>query len=1374
MRDQHHLFDDEEEADALEQIDDASLHLQRICIDFKTARRAFEPAFLDFVGKYRSVLEASLYDADDPLEAYLDHVWPDGLPGSGIIANTRPHDSYLLRPPVEGPLAATFAARSVAPAFSLLEQSDRTLRAVGFRIAPHIEPRWFERTLSGLFIRTSRPSGHRLRAMASYLFQVADDPGMSSEDLQLLRALPPHRQATEKRLADWYAYLDWKEKLIGLDQISLRYGSWRWQDRKLEFVVRGPLGKRLSGKALMAVALSESESPEIWQQKAKRGPRGLELGEVVQAEPIAQKGAESSAARLLIEPSEDLLALLDAVDEGGKPVTLPIPQEGFLLSSIFGDLAPLLNQRRGIDRLRDDRSFAPRLADYLFNIEMALLPEPEAASAQVGLGDRLNARLNDDQLRAVQGALAAPDLFLIQGPPGTGKTTVIAELCYQVARQGGRVLVASQTNLAVDNALARLGNRPELRPLRIGDERRVGDEFKEFLQVNVVDRWFRGIRADCERRFGQREERAQRVLRVAEAIRRLNKIQEEYRRTSDELQQHQGELARVQSDFTAGHSRVQEYCEQARLALARAETLEQAQAWLGQLVPRPPLDILLQTAWGRELPTRLASLAPCPSFPNAQSVGGAVGRDLSGALRQIDWTARMLDAVEELQQTTSQATALLEGRNDAAREEQSAQLESLLEERRRLAESEEEQEVRRLAQVNREIKRLRGHAWSEICRRLSLGLAQVWGDDRPAALQSLISSLEPHARHEAVLNELGAWLTAVVGWQSLFRAACVELAKAANEEALSQRQQESVARAEAAAVAERCERLAAKLRTLEEHGTELRQQQAAHEGPWQEAWTSAQLPQASSSTTPWPPDARHSEQAARQFAAWREENAGEAERHRRWRSIQEDWLGRLRAPSEADRAHLTDLYVAHSNVVGLTCNEAGKRTFFEKDTFRPFNVVIIDEVSKATPPELLLPMLLGEKAILVGDHRQLPPMFREREDSYHEAVESGALAREDFERFKTMVTSSLFGGLFESAPEELKAALWTQYRMHPQVMRAVNYFYAGKLLPGPDEATLEQKRAHRLQLADQRGGLLLEPHQHILWIDSSQDEAGRPAYEQQVGSSKQNELEARIVGRLLHLLDGALRQQGYAARPETPFVAGSAEVGMTTQQWLSRSLRSTDAETLSDLLSLDTIWLNGRPTRGDDVVRANDELRIDPRKPIGVISFYGKQLGLLRRQRDAFLQHLARSRSHTVLDVRMDTVDRFQGMERPIVIVSLVRAVKHLHAGEFVRDFRRINVALSRAQALLIIVGAKRTFEQALVELPETAGSPEPHKEAVYRSIFEHAARCGGMRDAAVLPRAPWEVGTDASPWPGGSWNERGRSAPPARGPHSTGKQPRR
>jgi KaiC/GvpD/RAD55 family RecA-like ATPase len=86
--------------------------------------------------------------------------------------------------------------------------------------------------------------------------------------------------------------------------------------------------------------------------------------------------------------------------------------------------------------------------------------------------------------------IAAPDICLIQGPPGTGKTTVIAEAIYQLVTQGNRVLVASQSNDAVDNALERLADRPEIRAIRLGQKsrrkRNAGGGSEDFRNFNNI------------------------------------------------------------------------------------------------------------------------------------------------------------------------------------------------------------------------------------------------------------------------------------------------------------------------------------------------------------------------------------------------------------------------------------------------------------------------------------------------------------------------------------------------------------------------------------------------------------------------------------------------------------------------------------------------------------------------------------------------------------------------------------------------------------------------------------------------------------------------------------------------------------------------
>ena len=94
--------------------------------------------------------------------------------------------------------------------------------------------------------------------------------------------------------------------------------------------------------------------------------------------------------------------------------------------------------------------------------------------------------VTDGQRRALVGASASQDLFLIQGPPGTGKTSVIAALLRYFARgRGARVLLSSKSHRPIDNALDRLG-QGELHVLRLGQAGKVTGAGQEVRFADVL------------------------------------------------------------------------------------------------------------------------------------------------------------------------------------------------------------------------------------------------------------------------------------------------------------------------------------------------------------------------------------------------------------------------------------------------------------------------------------------------------------------------------------------------------------------------------------------------------------------------------------------------------------------------------------------------------------------------------------------------------------------------------------------------------------------------------------------------------------------------------------------------------------------------
>ena len=282
----------------------------------------------------------------------------------------------------------------------------------------------------------------------------------------------------------------------------------------------------------------------------------------------------------------------------------------------------------------------------------------------------------------------------------------------------------------------------------------------------------------------------------------------------------------------------------------------------------------------------------------------------------------------------------------------------------------------------------------------------------------------------------------------------------------------------------------------------------------------------------------------------------------------------------------------------------------------PFDVVIIDEATQISEPMALGTIALGERFVIVGDHRQLPPIvqnegatsaanaesvvaFLDIEGPIEDKNQLGIFeqARSPEESLeKKMGLSGLDTSLFERLVERgiPYVMLEEQYRMNVDIMAfSSRWFYDEKLSAHP-------MVAHRqLPLSPQNlsKGLstILDPNNAVVFVNVEGQDEGR-----------KNPIEAHAL-----------------------------------------------IETIGALV-------------------ASSETDID----VGVISPFRAQCHLLRTE---LAKQLPR-----VSNIAIDTVERFQGAERDVILVSWVKSKS---PGEFLADEKRLNVTLTRAKKKLILFG---------------------------------------------------------------------------------------
>ena len=381
---------------------------------------------------------------------------------------------------------------------------------------------------------------------------------------------------------------------------------------------------------------------------------------------------------------------------------------------------------------------------------------------------------------------------------------------------------------------------------------------------------------------------------------------------------------------------------------------------------------------------------------------------------------------------------------------------------------------------------------------------------------------------------------------------------------------------------------------------------------------------------------------------------------------------------EEDRRTFTRVLYDNVNVFGITCTSRDRFTpaqLTELGNYgidsvdirtQDIDVVIVDEVSKSSFLDLLIPILYGKTVVLVGDHRQLPPMYdlRHMRKEDFEGLDEEIISKERNDKFTQLYEECYFKTLYEKIPDDFRVMLNMQYRCHSHIMEVFNHFYGGDkkgLQIGKKQQDSEKEHGLTVKM---NGETLIEPRYHVYFIDCTEKESS--AFEG--STSKVNEQEAEVSMKLLRALNEASEQ----------------------------------------------LIKSGK-------CRVDKNKRIDERPSIGVICTYGDQAKRIQRKRKGLrFQGFSEKQDEKIV---ISTVDDFQGDERDIIILSMVRnPVSEHYNAEFIKKFERINVALSRARKLLIVVGSRKFLTTAgVIDLPDLSGkhSHDRLSYPVYKEIIE-------------------------------------------------------
>lgn len=897
---------------------------------------------------------------------------------------------------------------------------------------------------------------------------------------------------------------------------------------------------------------------------------------------------------------------------------------GFLATKEVGDFALISRLKRGINKALQDENMSPNLLLWLFDITKAEIPTVEEINKEYVWK---NSNLNEEQKVAVQKMLATKDICLIQGPPGTGKTTVIAEAIYHFTKNGQRVLLASQTNLAVDNVLERLAKDPSIRAVRLNDSK-TSDDIEHLKESKALGYYLSTIQNKIKEKY---------IDMWSKDEERKNAIDKDMSDLSNYYKRLEDLSARIE-DINKELSINRQKSQDIKLQIKQAEDKNNTTRHFRNEIAKF-LDFLKYKDVNFVLPNELIKKIVPAITPRLNIINNSIKldtleitlqkdeNDASGAIRVIHNNLKKIKELKNrldlanLNEPNPQNIDIINRLNEIKDE---------------LYKIDDEEDFNRLKKERKELEKKIGN--------------NIF----------TLQETEKRLFYTSNLQEIRSIVTKY--WSPI-----LELDNKFNTEiySLSTSFLENLTFIDTKTYKEELEILNGKILINKEsrsHNLNIVNQ------------TNKNITDIKSKYNIC--DELSKDEVLEKIERVRNDLVTKINNYTSTRKNFENILKNFNSKLENidlenENEYYKDTYINSCNIVGMSCTDNPK--ILEDRGLDTFDVVIVDEVSKATPPELLLPMLKSSKVILVGDHRQLPPLFGENEKAYSEIVDSvcdredeelkNIITEENFNEYKNMVTSSIFKKYFETANPNIKHSLLKQFRMHSQIMSVINRFYENRLIAGLPLEIENISKAHNITIKGENGFKFIEPQKHVYWINSSE-----------------------IV------VDGKKEKISELHEARSTSTYNIAEVHMTVE--LLNKLEKFYADK-----------------------------KIDHKVSVGVVCLYQLQVNKIR----LFLKKKGISFKYISVDI--NTVDRFQGKEKEIIISNLVRTRSY---SSHIKSFERINVMFSRAQKVLFIMGDIDCFKKLNIEIPKMDQIGSLNRR-IYRDIINTLIEANMYFDSNIL-----------------------------------------